>query len=170
MVFKTIFQPWRRRNDKKEDDGNADDQERERAQDQAHDQALVVSPLDEQTVTTATATTSSSSSSSPTPCDDITIAGAGIVGLVLALAIKKQLNITVDVYEQADGFFDDVGAGMGMYPNGLRVIRDISPQLLQRIQNAGCPYQYRRWMVRMNVALIQRQVQSSVFVNEHSYI
>ncbi len=33
-----------------------------------------------------------------------------------------------------------------MYPNGLRVIRDISPQLLERIRAAGYPYLYRRWM------------------------
>jgi hypothetical protein len=37
---------------------------------------------------------------------------------------------------------------MGLYPNGLRVIRDISPTILKQIQDAGCPYQYRRWMVR----------------------
>lgn len=36
---------------------------------------------------------------------------------------------------------------MSLYPNGLRVIRDISPELLKRIQEAGYPYQYRHWMV-----------------------
>jgi salicylate hydroxylase len=78
----------------------------------------------------------------------IVIVGAGIVGLVLALAIKKNINITPELYEQAPAFHDDVGAGMGMYPNGLRVIRDISPSLLKAIRNAGHPYLYRRWEVR----------------------
>jgi hypothetical protein len=41
-----------------------------------------------------------------------------------------------------------LGAGMGLYPNGLRVIRDISPTILKQLQDAGCPYQFRRWMVR----------------------
>ena len=34
---------------------------------------------------------------------------------------------------------------MGMYPNGLRVLRDISPQLFREVQEAGYPYKYRRW-------------------------
>eukprot|EP00980_Cylindrotheca_fusiformis_P029961 scaffold24105_cov127-Cylindrotheca_fusiformis.AAC.1 len=79
------------------------------------------------------------------PAAEIVIVGAGIVGLVLALALKKHLNITPEVYEQANAFHDDVGAGMGMYPNGLRVIRDIDPNLLKEISEAGYPYMYRRW-------------------------
>jgi ribulose 1,5-bisphosphate synthetase/thiazole synthase len=78
---------------------------------------------------------------------DVVIAGAGIVGLVLALAFAKQGIAPVHVFEQAAAFHDDVGAGMGMYPNGLRVIRDISPDLLRKVQEAGYPYKYRRWMV-----------------------
>lgn len=77
----------------------------------------------------------------------VVIAGAGIVGLVLALALDKRTGIKADLYEQAEAFHDDVGAGMGMYPNGLRVIRDISPTLLGRIQQEGYPYQQRRWEV-----------------------
>ena len=78
----------------------------------------------------------------------IVISGAGIVGLVLALALKKRLGVTAELYDQADAFVDDVGAGMGMYPNGLRVIRDISPALLQAIRDVGYPYLYRRIEVR----------------------
>lgn len=37
------------------------------------------------------------------------------------------------------------GAGLGCYPNGLRVLRDISPDLLQAVRDAGYSYQYRRW-------------------------
>lgn len=75
----------------------------------------------------------------------IVISGAGIVGLVLALALHKHVGVTPELYEQASAFQDDVGAAMGMYPNGLRVIRDISPALLHSIQKAGHPYLYRRW-------------------------
>ncbi len=83
----------------------------------------------------------------------ITIVGAGIVGLVLALAIDKHCGIKVDLFEQASAFHDDVGAGMGMYPNGLRVIRDISPQLLKHIQEAGYAYLLRRYEVRYRMTL-----------------
>ena len=81
--------------------------------------------------------------------EDVVIVGAGIVGLVLALSLHTHAGITPKVYEQAPAFHDDVGAGMGMYPNGLRVIRDLSPDLLKDIQNAGYPYLYRRWEVRI---------------------
>ena len=79
----------------------------------------------------------------------VVIAGGGIVGLVLALALKKHCNLNgIEIYEQAKAFTDGVGAGIGMYPNGLRVIRDISPVLLRQIQEQGYPYLFRRWEVR----------------------
>lgn len=78
----------------------------------------------------------------------VVIVGAGIVGLVLALALQTHCGLQVELYERAEAFHDDVGAGMGMYPNGLRVIRDISPELLQQIREAGFPYSFRRWEVR----------------------
>jgi 2-polyprenyl-6-methoxyphenol hydroxylase-like FAD-dependent oxidoreductase len=67
------------------------------------------------------------------------------VGLVFAMAIKKHCGITPEIYEKATQFYDDVGAALGMYPNGLRVIRDIDPDLLTAIREAGAPYVYRRW-------------------------
>lgn len=39
----------------------------------------------------------------------VIIAGGGIVGLVLALALKKHVGIIAEVYEKASGFEDDVG-------------------------------------------------------------
>ncbi|KAL3944761.1 MAG: hypothetical protein SGBAC_001180 [Bacillariaceae sp.] len=78
------------------------------------------------------------------PCQCL-IAGGGIVGLVLALALKKHVGITAEVYEKAEGFADDVGAALGMYPNGLRVLRDIDPKLMEAVKEAGHPYIYRRW-------------------------
>lgn len=75
----------------------------------------------------------------------IVIAGGGIVGLVLAMKIQKELGVTPEVYDKAHAFADDVGAGLGMYPNGLRVLRDISPGLLKSVVAAGYPYEVRRW-------------------------
>ena len=85
--------------------------------------------------------------------EDVVIVGGGIVGLVLALSLNKHAGLKARIYEQAPAFQDDVGAGMGMYPNGLRVIRDIDPTLLKNIQDAGYPYLYRRWEVRLSVTL-----------------
>jgi salicylate hydroxylase len=76
---------------------------------------------------------------------EIVICGGGIVGLVLALAVKKHLGIIPEVYEKATAFHDDVGAAISMYSNGLRVIRDISPDLLHAIRENGAAYEYRRW-------------------------
>lgn len=74
------------------------------------------------------------------------IAGGGIVGLVLAMAIKKQLGIIPEIYEKASTFAIEAGAGLGMYPNGLRVLRDISPELLAAVRNAGHPFGTRHWV------------------------
>lgn len=65
--------------------------------------------------------------------------------MVLALAIRKHLGIIPEIYEKAHGFAEDVGAALGVYPNGLRVLRDIDPELVQSIRDAGCPYSYRIW-------------------------
>lgn len=75
----------------------------------------------------------------------ILIPGAGIVGLVLALALQKHVGVKAEVYERALEFHDDVGAALGMYPNALRVLRDIDPNLLHAIKKQGAPYVYRRF-------------------------
>jgi salicylate hydroxylase len=72
----------------------------------------------------------------------VVIVGAGIVGLVLALALHQQLGITPVVYEKGSQF-QPIGAGMSVYPNGLRVLRDIG--LLKTVQNAGFLYTTRQW-------------------------
>ena len=79
---------------------------------------------------------------------DIIIIGAGIVGLTMGLALEKYCpTLNVEIYEQAHKFQDGIGAGIGMYPNGLRVLHDISIQLVTKIQHYGYPYLYRRWEV-----------------------
>lgn len=82
----------------------------------------------------------------------ILIAGGGLVGLVLALALNKQIGVKAEIYEQATSFQDGIGNGIGMYPNGLRVIRAISPDLLAKVQQAGYPYLCRRWEVSFQSA------------------
>lgn len=74
------------------------------------------------------------------------IVGGGLAGLLLAIALKKKLGITASVYEQAQRFDDEVGGAIGMYPNGLAVVREISPVLLRRIRTCAVPFQFRRWM------------------------
>eukprot|EP00980_Cylindrotheca_fusiformis_P016842 scaffold5085_cov115-Cylindrotheca_fusiformis.AAC.7 len=89
-----------------------------------------------------TNTNNNENNSEPTQC---LIAGGGIVGLVLALALHKHLGVIAEIYEKAHGFADDVGAALGMYPNGLRVLRDIDPSLMRAVKAQGHPYAYRRW-------------------------
>ena len=70
----------------------------------------------------------------------VLIAGAGIWGLALALALKKRCGLAgseIEVYEQAPAFGDGVGGGMGLYANGLRVLRDIDPELLATVRSYG---------------------------------
>jgi len=100
-----------------------------------------------------TLTETTASSTGPPVHSDVIIVGGGIVGLVLALALKNHAQITPVIYEAAPEFVDDVGAGMGMYPNGLRVIRDIDPKLLHRLRSLGHPYVHRRWE-RANGSLV----------------
>lgn len=79
----------------------------------------------------------------------VVIAGAGIGGLCLALALNKHCGIPaaeIEVFEQARAFTDDAGGAIGLYANGLRVLRDISPELLASIRTAGYDYIYRRWL------------------------
>jgi 2-polyprenyl-6-methoxyphenol hydroxylase-like FAD-dependent oxidoreductase len=81
----------------------------------------------------------------------IIIAGGGIAGLVLALAIQRHCKVTPEVFEQSSGFQNGVGGAIGMYPNGLRVIRDLddddheNKSLLKSLVELGYPYIYRRW-------------------------
>lgn len=99
-------------------------------------------------MTTTTGEDGGATTGTTNSCNDsvekICIVGGGIVGLVLALALHK-IGVSASVYEREPAFHDDVGAGQGMYSNGLRVIRDISPELLERIRTSGFPYIYRRW-------------------------
>lgn len=51
----------------------------------------------------------------------IAIVGAGIGGLVLAIALQQR-GVDVDVYEQASEL-DEIGAGIALWANGTRLLR-----------------------------------------------
>ena len=57
-------------------------------------------------------------SATPQPAT-ILIAGGGIVGLALAMSIKKQLGIVPEIYEKTSTFATEAGAALGMYPVSL---------------------------------------------------
>lgn len=77
---------------------------------------------------------------------EVVIAGGGIGGLILALCLDAQYNhppststtsttttpetneskIEIHVYESASEFSPGAGGAIGLYANGLRVLRDLS--------------------------------------------
>ena len=85
----------------------------------------------------------------------LVIVGGGIGGLVLALCLNQAYNqnqrrlLPIHVYESATAYTANAGGAIGLYPNGLRVLRDLhatAPNLLSQVREAGCDYIYRRWM------------------------
>jgi 2-polyprenyl-6-methoxyphenol hydroxylase-like FAD-dependent oxidoreductase len=72
------------------------------------------------------------------------ISGGGVAGLLLALSLAN-LGLKVSVYEQADEYGEGVGGAIGLYANGLRIIRDISPDLLKKLRSFGRSYVFRKW-------------------------
>ena len=104
----------------------------------------------------------SDNSSSAEEYHPVVIVGGGIGGLVLALCLdqvynhnnkddnnNKLIRLPIHVYESTSAYTDNAGGAIGLYPNGLRVLRnlkDTAPNLLSQVRNAGCDYVYRRWM------------------------
>ncbi|NJM19060.1 MAG: NAD(P)-binding protein [Richelia sp. RM2_1_2] len=66
-----------------------------------------------------------------------TVIGAGIGGLAVALALRKQ-GIEVQVYEKAQQLLP-VGAGLTLFPNGLNTLEAISPGIVKSLIDAGSP-------------------------------
>ncbi|KAJ3488182.1 hypothetical protein NLI96_g3021 [Meripilus lineatus] len=54
---------------------------------------------------------------------EVAIIGGGICGLACALTLAKQ-GVTVQIYEAASAF-GEIGAGIGIGPNAIRILRDI---------------------------------------------
>ncbi len=65
----------------------------------------------------------------------VAIAGGGIGGLAAAVALRRA-GLTVLVIERTERI-DDVGAGLILYPNGVRAAEAISPTLGSAVRAAG---------------------------------
>lgn len=59
----------------------------------------------------------------------VAIIGGGIGGLTAAIALRQHPGIQVDVYERASEF-QEVGALIGLAPNGLRTLEKLGVQAL----------------------------------------
>jgi salicylate hydroxylase len=57
----------------------------------------------------------------------IAIVGGGIGGLSAAIALRQHPGIQVQVYERASEF-QEVGALIGLAPNGLRILEKLGVQ------------------------------------------
>jgi salicylate hydroxylase len=81
----------------------------------------------------------------PIPIKPIVIVGAGIGGLVAALALQQR-DFEVALYEQARDL-REAGAGVQISPNGTRVLYDLG--LADAIRaGAGCLnsfYRFDKW-------------------------
>jgi 2-polyprenyl-6-methoxyphenol hydroxylase-like FAD-dependent oxidoreductase len=63
------------------------------------------------------------------------IIGGGIGGLTTAIALRK-IGFEVNVYERADEL-KEVGSGMSLWPNAVRSLKQIDPEILARLNRPG---------------------------------
>lgn len=71
---------------------------------------------------------------------EVAIAGGGIAGVTLALIFEK-LNISYILLEARNTLESDRGAGIGLQPNGLRILDQLG--LIEEIEKATIPL--RKW-------------------------
>jgi FAD dependent monooxygenase len=71
---------------------------------------------------------------------EVAIAGGGIAGVTLALMLEK-LNISYILLEARDTLASDRGAGIGLQPNGLRILDQLG--LVDEIEQVTVPL--RKW-------------------------
>jgi len=72
---------------------------------------------------------------SPAVVENVTIIGGGLGGLATAIALRNQ-GIDVQVYEQAREL-RPVGAGLTLFPNGLKSLNAIQPGIVELLKQAG---------------------------------
>jgi len=65
----------------------------------------------------------------------VAIIGGGIGGLTTAIAFRK-IGFDVNVYERATEL-KEVGSGMSLWPNAVRSLNQIDPNILLRLQTRG---------------------------------
>lgn len=84
-----------------------------------------------------------------TPTLRIAISGAGIAGLAAAVSLRRLPGVAVDLYEQAAAF-REIGASIGIGPNGLRTLEKLGVHNALRegvcVRQRGRHHQvYRHW-------------------------
>jgi 2-polyprenyl-6-methoxyphenol hydroxylase-like FAD-dependent oxidoreductase len=87
--------------------------------------------------------------STDSPRLQVAICGAGIAGLTAAIALRKQPNIGVQIYEQASEL-KEIGASIALGPNGLRTLERLGLDNAIRDEIAyrgpsNIPMIYRHW-------------------------
>lgn len=63
------------------------------------------------------------------------IIGGGIGGLTTAIALRK-IGFEVNVYERA-GELREIGSGMSLWPNAVRSLNQVDPEILARLTRPG---------------------------------
>ncbi|KAL1891532.1 hypothetical protein Sste5346_007624 [Sporothrix stenoceras] len=84
-----------------------------------------------------------------TPTLRIAISGAGIAGLAAAISLRRLPGVVVNLYEQAAAF-REIGASIGIGPNGLRTLEKLGVHNALRegvcVRQKGRHHQvYRHW-------------------------
>ena len=65
---------------------------------------------------------------------------------------RRRPRLPIHVYESTSAYTNNAGGAIGLYSNGLRVLKHLSKthpalsNILTNVRNAGCDYVYRRWM------------------------
>lgn len=75
------------------------------------------------------------------PSKQVIVVGGGMAGITLALAFE-QLHIKYALIEAHDNLVPNLGASVGLQPNGLRVLDQIG--LLNQIEKHTIPLNYLR--------------------------
>ena len=79
-------------------------------------------------------------SSSDVPADAplrVVIVGGGIGGLAACVALRR-VGVDAHVYERATELRSNVGTGIALWPNGLKALRCIGPDVEREVASRGC--------------------------------
>ncbi|KAK3233986.1 hypothetical protein CYMTET_55747 [Cymbomonas tetramitiformis] len=66
-----------------------------------------------------------------------TVVGGGLGGLALAIALRRE-GVDARVYERALELRSNAGTGIVLWPNGIKALRGIAPELADAAIDAGC--------------------------------
>ena len=97
---------------------------------------------------------------------DIAICGAGIAGLTAVIALRKQPNVNIQIYEQA-AELREIGASIALGPNGLRTLErlGLDNAISDEVGYRGpskIPMIYKHWKTNEILGLDHHQD-----INEH---